>query len=286
MKNTTLLGLYARTSIAAGTGQNLGAIDLPIMREAPTDYPVIYGSAIKGAMRAKFEAEIGKDAARVYFGDDDAGGSKYAGALIVSDARMLLLPVRSLTSHFRWVTCPYILRRFAQDCQMLGIDVKWTVPQPGSENRAVVAEQDDGSIYLEEFKFEMEHGELDALIETLDMLMDEDMKDIIKKQLAIVSDDMFAHLSRYSTPVNAHIAIDNESKTVKPGALWYEESLPPETLLYSMLITGASRKEGDVQAQAEIIRKNVVGHLEENSYLQVGGNETVGMGWCKVVCHD
>ena len=49
----------------------------------------------------------------------------HAGALLVSDARLLWLPVRSLTSHTRYVTCPALLRRLnasalAQVAQPLG----------------------------------------------------------------------------------------------------------------------------------------------------------------------
>jgi len=282
-ENTLLLGLHARTSIAAGTGQNLGAIDLPIMREAPTGYPVVFGSAVKGALRAKFEQEKGKDAAKVYFGDDSDGGSQYAGALIVSDARLLLLPVRSMTTHFRWVTCPYVLERYLFDRNMLGDKKSVELPRP-ADNEAVTAEG-DGTIFLEEFQFDQKAKNLDMLIDVLDEVMEGDQKEALKKQLVIVSDDMFAHLSRYATPVNAHIAIENSTKTVKDGALWYEESLPPETILYSLLIANASRKDGDAETQANIIRKNIMEHLKENDYLQIGGNETVGMGWCKVVCH-
>jgi CRISPR-associated protein Cmr4 len=284
--NTAIIGLHARTSIAAGTGQNLGAIDLPIMREAPTDYPVIYGSALKGALRAKFEEELGKEkaeAVKVYFGDDSAGGSQYAGALIVSDAKILLLPIRSLTTHFRWVTCPYILERAARDLELLGEKAEWNIPEPAKDEALTIKE--NGTIYLEEFAFTTKKASLDAMIGWIATLMDGVTEETLRERLVIVHDDMFAHLSRFATPVNAHIAIDNATKTVKNGALWYEETLPPETLLYSLLIANASRKEGDGEAQAQIIKSHVVGHLEKNPYLQVGGNETVGMGWCKVVCH-
>ncbi len=282
--NTAMIGLNARASVAAGTGQNLGAIDLPIMREAPTDYPVVFGSAVKGALRAKFETEIGEDAARVYFGDDAAGGSAYAGALIVSDARLLLLPVRSLTGHFKRVTCPYLLHRFRDDLRMLGQEVSFDIPAVKAAE-AVALETKEEALYLEEFMFRVRQENVGAIVEAVSKLMEEESEEALKQSLVIVSDDMFTHLSRYATPVNAHIAIDNETKTVKNGALWYEESLPPETLLYTMLIANASRKEGDAKTQAEIIRNNVVRHLRESAYLQLGGNETVGMGWCKAVCH-
>ena len=50
-----LLGLYAQTSIHAGTGQNQGVVDLPIMREEHNGWPCIFGSAMKGAIRAAYE---------------------------------------------------------------------------------------------------------------------------------------------------------------------------------------------------------------------------------------
>jgi hypothetical protein len=104
----------------------------------------------------------------------------------------------------------------------------------------------------------------------------------LTKQLTLVDDDTFSHLARYTTPVNAHIAIDNETKIVKPGALWYEETLPPDTLLYVALIAQSVRKAG-IDKSAEKVIEHIQELFNENHpYLQLGGNETVGMGWCKV----
>ncbi len=44
-----LLGLIAETSMHAGAGKSVGVIDLPIMREAHTGWPCVYGSAVKGS---------------------------------------------------------------------------------------------------------------------------------------------------------------------------------------------------------------------------------------------
>ncbi|MEF3191398.1 MAG: type III-B CRISPR module RAMP protein Cmr4 [Campylobacterales bacterium] len=279
MKNQSLLmGLYALTSIAPGTGQNLGAVDLPIMREAPTGYPVIFGSALKGAMRAKAE-EIDKDLAKEIFGDDDAGGSKFSGSVLVGDAKILLLPVRSMTTHFKWVTCPYLIARFNRDSAMGGQPANISVPKINAFDDALVATE-SGDLYLEEFLLKSKTTDLSSLIEKLNHLMGGDQAERLKEGLIVVSDDLFAHLSQFATPVNAHIAIDSNSKIVIKGALWYEETLPPETLLYSLLMIHASRKPtsttlelpSKVEAQVRAIFKD---------YLQVGGNETVGMGWVK-----
>jgi CRISPR-associated protein Cmr4 len=115
-------------------------------------------------------------------------------------------------------------------------------------------------------------------------LMDrDDAKQALKKQLVIVSDDSFAHLVNHATPVNAHIALDSLTKTTTGGALWYEETLPPETLLYIGLSANASRnKDGKAQSAADILAKVLALFPKDKPYLQVGGNETVGMGWCIV----
>lgn len=40
-KNTALIGIYTLTPTHFGTGQTTGAIDLPIARDASTDFPVL-----------------------------------------------------------------------------------------------------------------------------------------------------------------------------------------------------------------------------------------------------
>ena len=40
-----IMGLLAETPIHPGAGRNLGVIDLPVAREAATDYPVLVGSS-------------------------------------------------------------------------------------------------------------------------------------------------------------------------------------------------------------------------------------------------
>lgn len=282
--NSTIMGLFAQTSLAAGTGQNLGVIDLPIMREAPTGYPVVFGSALKGAMRAKTESsEDTKPLANEIFGDDDKGGSKYAGALVVGDAKLLLLPVRSMTTHFKWVTCPYLIDRFKRDLQMCSKPCGFGSVSIEEFDAAVVPNDgNEGALYLEEFAIKCEKTDLSKLIEAISALMGED-KSRLSRQLTVVSDDMFNHLSQFATPVNAHIAIDSATKIVKNGALWYEETLPPETLLYSVLLSNGSRKSesNGLNLPDKVMERTKA--IFHDSYIQIGGNETVGMGWCKVV---
>ncbi len=278
----TILGLLAQTSIHAGTGSNTGIIDLPIQREGHNGYPCIFGSSMKGALRTRAEAEATAESVKCVFGPSSSDEKiDHAGALMVSDARLLLLPIRSLTSQFKWVTCPAVLQRFKRDAERFDTKLTFTAPEVTNTNALVPHQTNDGALFLEEYRFDAKTENMDTIIAAVAKLMRDDAKVELEKQLVIVSDDMFAHLCQHATPVNAHIAIDSATKTVVGGALWYEETLPPETLLYVGLSAAKARAQGAEMKAADILSA-VTGMFDKKPWLQVGGNETVGMGWCAV----
>jgi len=284
---TALLGLMTETPLHAGTGQATGIIDLPIQREVPTGYPCVYGSAVKGSLRARAEAfELtGLD---VVFGPDHKNASEHAGALAIGDARLLLLPVRSLTSHFKWVTCPDLLRRFQRDAARLGLALPAFQVPAVEDSHAWVPAEVPTALFLEEYRFEPQQTDLSGVIAAITRLLDRpEAEQALNEQLVIVSDDLFAHLAGNTTAVNAHVRIENDTKTVARGALWYEETLPPETLLYVALHANAGRQPSNGEAAspwtAQAVRDAVLSALfKAHPYLQLGGNETVGMGWSRV----
>lgn len=288
MMQHALLGLTAETSLHAGTGRRTGVIDLPIMREAHTHWPCVYGSAVKGALRSQAQ-RLGHAWLTEVFGPETDKAHEHAGALTVGDARLLLLPVRSLNSHFKWVTCPALLRRAEADAQRLGItDAKNAEDIKGvlSDDTAV-APHGGGSetqVFLEEFSFSVQRPNLSALVAWLARFGTDEaaFAEQLKAQLMIVSDDMFNHLASFATPVTPHIAIDNARKVVKDGALWYEETLPPDTVLYVALAANRSRAKGSAQSAAWVLEQALSLFPQERPYVQLGGNETVGMGWCRV----
>lgn len=286
--SNAILGLFTETSLHAGAGQALGVIDLPIQREAHTAWPCVFGSAVKGALRARAESDALEEIELIFGQADLAAGksSEFAGALSVGDARLLLLPVRSLTTHFRWVTCPAALERFRRDVERLGLGAEiggFDVPKVEDETALVAEAVNGGHLFLEEYRFEAKEADLSGIVAVLAKLMPDGMAGVLKKQLAIVANDAFRHLAEHATPVNAHVRLDDQ-KTVAKGALWYEETLPPETLLYVGLNAVASRrKDGETKLTAADVMARLRGALfGEHPYLQLGGNETVGMGWCRV----
>jgi CRISPR-associated protein Cmr4 len=272
---TAIMGLHAETSIHAGAGSALDVIDLPIQRETHNNWPCIFGSAVKGALRA-----VAIDKVDEVFGPSNVTADAYAGALLVGDARLLLFPVRSLTSHFKWITCPAALQRFKRDAARMGKSISFNVPEVQGDMQAVA--MNAGEVFLEEYRFEVKPQDLTELITALaGVSAIAGFADALKNQLMILSDDDFTFLVKHAVPVTPHIALDSETKSVKGGALWYEETLPPETLLYVCLAANDARKK-DSSFSADAVLNTVQEMFSTRPYLQLGGNETVGMGWCSV----
>jgi CRISPR-associated protein Cmr4 len=292
---TAMLGLHTETSLHAGAGSALEVIDLPIQREAHTQWPCVFGSAVKGALRSCAESQkISK--LTLVFGPPMGTTGEHAGALLVGDARLALLPVRSLTGHFKWVCCPALLGRLKRDAERLGLpgfDFKLPdVPTPETDGADPIALacQPQENLYLEEYRYQVQDADLEGVVQALAQLSGvEGFEDDLRRQLLIVGNDDFTFFARHATPVTPHIALDSATKTTRSGALWYEESLPPETLLYVCLIAHDARnalRNNEEGIKEERMREDKVMATAKNlfkdkPYLQLGGNETVGMGWCK-----
>lgn len=280
-----IMAMTAQTSIHAGAGQALSVIDLPIQREGHTQHPVVFGSSLKGALRYQASQILtnneDKEILSAVFGPDTQGADSnaHAGACMISDARLLLLPVRSLNGYFKWVTCPALIKRFLKDCDRAGLSIDTFLLPEITLDQVAISDSKQKTLFLEEFALTIVNtSELEQISKVINQVIGVELPQL-REQLAIVNDDMFTYLSQNSTPVNAHIALD-ENKTVVKGALWYEETLPPETIMYSLIMCTPSRRINIELTAADVARiltdKIIPAH---NRYLQVGGNETVGMGW-------
>ncbi len=263
MMNTAMLGLLAETPVHPGTGRGTGVVDLPVAREAATYYPVLVGSSLKGALKDKMasSAEEKRDA---LFGMQDK-----AGSLLVADARLLLLPVRSLSRSYRWLTCPHIIERYCRDLKRAGLK---NLPKIPDIARGSVLATGDGDLFLEEFQFSVNSSEpLEHLAKTIEpLILHPEAKKRLSHQLAILHDDDFSWFARYGLPVQARNLLEQETK--KSKNLWYEETLPADTLMYALI---AGRSETAINSLDELFPG-------QDQYLQAGGNETVGQGWFAV----
>ena len=286
--HTALLLLTSETPLHAGAGQSVDGIDLPIQREVHTHWPCVFGSAVKGALRAHAEQRMASTSTAIadLFGPDHGGAQErdtsHAGALLVGDATLLALPVRSLQSSFKWVTCPQAITRFARTAERLGLAL--TLPAISQPAPDKALGQGDAKLFLEEFRFEQSPDAcIGALAKALAPLSGGALDAAtLEQRLVVVHDDIFSFLARNATSVQPHIAIKSDTKTVKDGALWFEETLPPEVLLYVPLTATASRRKGGALTAAQVLEQFEQLLPAGKNWLQLGGNETTGMGWCRV----
>lgn len=277
-----LITIHAQTPLHAGTGQAVGAIDLPIARERPTGIPILPGSSIKGALRARSADD---SFATLIFGPKTDKASDHAGAVQFSDAHLLLLPVRSLGGTFAWVTSPYLLARFARDAREAGLKVSEPPALARIEDCLVFGQQLvlelDGRrrVVLEDLSFNCGTSHSDATYAG-DLAQQVGLESrAVAARLCVVHDDVMSFLLENATEVMARIRLDEEKKTVAQGALWYEEALPAESVLVGLAVA-QNVKRGDNQVAATTLLTK----LAEGSrgLVQFGGKATVGRGLCRV----
>ncbi|MBA2660921.1 MAG: type III-B CRISPR module RAMP protein Cmr4 [Bradymonadaceae bacterium] len=276
--NTRPFLLHALSPLHAGTGHSAGIIDLPTARMKGTGIPFLPGSSIKGVLRDSCQG--GGDRVEAAFGPSDDSGL-HAGALVVGDARLVALPVRTFKGAFAWVSSPLLLALTKRD---LGAEHKLEIPSL-SERGALVTKStlntcvQGGRLYLEDLDLVASTDpRVDVWAEFLAKLVSPE-SDVFSKRFAIIDDDTMTFLCETATQVDARVAIDRETGTARAGALWLEESLPPETILIGLMGADRSRREGVPMEPTEVL--DFV--LEQEEVLQFGGKATIGRGRCRIL---
>jgi len=296
---TRLTLIHAMSPLHAGTGQSVGAIDLPIARERPTGVPLLPGSSIKGALRA-LSSDAHKDVqiTRDVFGPETDKSSEHAGSVQFSDAHVLLLPVRSVRGTFAWVTSPYLIRRFARGAREARVDLSKLPGSPAEMKRCLVlgdsltiATSEGNKVVFEDLDFTVESSSDEALrtfAERLGELLFPDgsadfaeWRRSLADRICLVHDDIMSFLLDTATEVTAHIRLSPDTKTVERGALWYQESLPAESVLAGITVAAnVEAANGRSKRSAEALLDHVA--TLTASLVQLGGKATVGQGTCFV----
>jgi len=298
--------LHALTSLHAGSGSEIGIVDLPIQREKHTGYPKIESSSLKGAIRSTVEAMVSRKAhdnkytikkdVELVFGkktkkDND---ESQASAISLADARTLLFPVKSMRGVFTFITCPAVLKRFNYELKLFTKEGYEHAYLPIPPARTISSEHlfiGKNQIVLEEYPYEMEvNNETMKLAEKLEKLLFPERLGFVNDRLVIVSDDDFSDFVQLSTEVQPRIRIDESTGVVEEKALFYEENLPPETILYSFLFIGNARvsnqnvesKNGENNKNNTLTAKEIEELFRDENYFpqvfQLGGDATIGRG--------
>jgi CRISPR-associated protein Cmr4 len=289
-KEAKAMFIYTESSLHCGSGSSLGVVDLPIQREKYTDYPVCQASGVKGVVREWFENKYTEKDEKVIktFGPDFSNrGSDteaFAGAATFTDARLLLFPVRSLNGVFAYTTSRFALSRLKRDLEMAGVKADWDVPAESAEKVVGVSgskiADSNNKVVLEEYAFDFESAEG---VKTIAQWIAENAipkgseynfwREKVKTDLLILPENAFRDFVKLSTEVQARIRINNETKTVDKGALFYEEALQSDSLLYSVVMT---HDAANATFKADEIMKLI--NEIDGKRLQFGGDATIGKG--------
>jgi CRISPR-associated protein Cmr4 len=100
---------------------------------------------------------------------------------------------------------------------------------------------------------------------------DKNWQDNFRQRFCIVSDDVMSFLAETATEVTARNVL-SENKT--SNNLWYEESLPSETILSGLLVAV------HVKATSDDVFKTIKNLTAKP--IQLGGSMTVGRGLCQI----
>ncbi|MCR4416745.1 MAG: type III-B CRISPR module RAMP protein Cmr4 [Ignavibacteria bacterium] len=268
--------IIVETPLHAGSGSELGIVDLPIQRERHTDYPKIEGSGLKGSLREAFnnlnpEIEINSLKIRpndkIEYTDDDGekfvsdylslvfgpeDGNTHAGSIAFTDARILLFPVKSLKGIFAWITCPDVLERFKNDLKLANFDLPVNNFSSLGNTCCVSSEiLVSSKVVLEEFTFSINpNDQTTKLAKWLSNVIfpkqngDDPYgywRNKIEKDLIILPNDDFRDFVVSSTEIITRTKINSTTGTVDNHSLWTEEYLPTDTILYSLVLASPLR---------------------------------------------
>ena len=229
----------------------------------------------------RFDDSQDKEKTKVIFGPDTDKAHEHAGAISVGDAKVLLFPVRSLKGVFAYVTCPLVLERFKRDLELLGISCNFKIPQI-NENEAVIYSDstilvDNDQIVLEDVMLKANRQDIQNLVNQISQLSP---VNIDSKRVAIIHNDLFRDFVKMATEIVTRVKIDAGTGTVQSGALWTEEYLQSDCLLYSVIAIGKPKKEIDGLKTSDDVKNEL--QKFKDKFVQIGGNETVGKGFVKV----
>lgn len=287
--------VHALSPLHAGTGQSVGAIDLPVARERPTGIPLVPASSIKGALRAR---STDRQTTIDVFGPETTSASDHAGSVQFSDVHVVLFPVRSVAGTYAWVTSRYLLQRFARTAREAGISLPPLPQGPASPEACTIVTPDltiqaqgRRRVVLEDLDFAPTieaAGPLAAYGAAIGQALFpqgsrdfEEWRAALLARLCMVHDDVMSFLLEHATEVSARIRLKEDTKTVDKGALWYQEALPSETILAGLVIASDVKAvNGRSEKKAGELLQAVSGLAR--GLVQLGGKSTVGHGSCIV----
>jgi CRISPR-associated protein Cmr4 len=309
MTHAGFLHFHCLTPLHNGAGQGLGSIDRPIVREVATRHPFVQSSTLKGALRAAAIACLRRQGRAdpeedpellALFGKGETDGN--LGAASLTDAAVLLFPVRSLAGTLAWATSPFALANFHR-LRALAVGAGdpllaaagevldgVLLPASGTACGGVGGEGagawSDAEIRLApagDYVIEglilrpladpaarKRVGNLAALLASA-LFPPGFWQGFFRPRLLLLGNDDYTHLLLHATEIEANIKI-GKSGVTEDGTLRYTEYLPAETVLFSFYQLLAPGR-GVARTAVEKLLADAARELR-----QLGADESKGKG--------
>lgn len=193
------------------------------------------------------------------------------------EARPLAFPVRSAKGAFAYITCPFVLRRYARESEISDLP---ELPDPEDQtcfagSKVVLAHNGNQRVVLEEYAFSQQGAFPEAWEKTLLSLSDDPVWQEAARRLVLLSDGDFAHFVTTTTEISTQTKINAATGAVANGALFNMECVPAETLFSAPVQVIGRYKNTDA---SKVLEQLVTAH----PVLQFGGNSTTGRGFCSI----
>lgn len=290
--------VQAMTPLHIGVGRGEGAhVDLPVQRDE-FGLPAIWASSLKGALKdhARYKDKSqDKKATQCVFGKDPGGrnseGSGYdTSAAVLLDARLLLVPARSLRGVWLYVTSPHMLRAFLLYLDSLNYQGPVRQAAEGllkraqglSSRNALVSSNNyldaKGRMAINETEYA---AAVDQAVQSFLSALSQhvpSLAGVASAGLAVAPDDDIVGLVNKSMLVQYRVALNPDTKTVKEGP-WSEEYVPQ----FALFVSGVVFKERQCNGKkASDLFVELVFDGKKEAGVWVGGKETIGKGLVKL----
>ena len=286
-ERSLLLYVKALTPVHVGVGRGEAThVDLPVQRDE-FGFPTIWASSLKGAVKADLSGEVKK-----LLGAEPHEETAPSHISLL-DARLILVPVRTLRGVWTYGTTPHLLGYLKRYLEIHTSINKAAYPNELQQLWGIVPPDLGKAISTKDFEKpvlvnELELAEVESRPEMLCGLsraLPGEVGSAVKERGLIVipdKDGRDQEVINRSLMVQYRVRLNRETKTVEAGP-WSEEYVPMETIFVSIVLC-RSFKQGESKVEANEVCERFKQAVDGKA-IYVGGKETIGRGLVKLLTH-
>lgn len=262
MYNHKLYKITNKTSLHVGSGDtNFDLIDKQIQRDVITSYPTIHASSLKGALREYCEFKHDQNESKNFmshiFGDEESSGKvRFLEALLLS------VPFRSNMHPYYNCTSPKAISQLVDFAETFSLSLENidALKKVCTYNGADTLVKEGTPTIEDEVAKASSEFDFDAL------------EKILGENVAIVPNTTFEEMLK-DLPVIARNSLENgESKN-----LWYEEVLPRESKLFTVISEPTYLNKMDEKKLTNAFDR-FSEYLTSKDTIHIGANASIGYG--------